>query len=378
MKNLVILGSTGSVGVNALDVVRHLPGECRISGLSARSNWRGLLEQVREFRPARVSLGDAGARAELRPHIDGTALLEDPSQLVGLGDVDVVLSAITGAAGLPPGLEALRAGKTLALANKESLVVAGPLMIETARRSGAEIVPVDSEHNAVFQAMRSGRSAEVRRIILTASGGPFRDTPAERLRDVTVEQALKHPTWNMGAKITIDSATMFNKALEIVEARWLFDLEPTQIEVVVHPQSIVHSIVEFRDGSMIAQMGVPDMRTPIQYALTHPDRMAGLAKPLDLAAVGSLTFSPPDLEKFPSLTLGWRAARTGGTMGAVLNGANEAAVALFLERRIPFTEIFAVVQAVMDRHRPVAEPGLDDVLAADAWARSEVQCLSTS
>lgn len=377
MKNVVVLGSTGSIGVNALDVVRNLPGECRVTGLSARSNWRALAEQAREFHPARVALTDAAARKELGG-LNGATVHADPAEIVAHDDVDVVLSAITGSAGLAPGLAALRAGKTLALANKESLVVAGPIMLEAARQGGAEIVPVDSEHNAVFQALRSGRGEEVRRILLTASGGPFRETPREKLRDVTVEQALKHPTWNMGAKITIDSATMFNKALEIVEARWLFGVEPEQIEVVVHPQSIVHSIVEFADGSMIAQMGVPDMRTPIQYALTHPRRLSGLAKPLDLAAAGALTFFAPDLEKFPSLTLGWRAAKAGGTMGAVLNGANEAAVEMFLERRIPFLKIFEVVKAVMDRHRPVAEPSLDDVIRADAWARSEVRCCSTS
>ncbi|MBI2899879.1 MAG: 1-deoxy-D-xylulose-5-phosphate reductoisomerase [Planctomycetes bacterium] len=377
MKRIAVLGSTGSIGVNALDVLRHLASECRVSGLSARSNWRLLEEQAREFRPARVAVSDPGARAELGGRLNGTTIHADPAEIAAHDDVDVVLCAITGAAGLAPGLAALGAGKTLALANKESLVAAGPLMIEAARRGGGRIVPVDSEHNAVFQAMRSGRHEEVRRIVLTASGGPFRDTPLEALAEATVEQALKHPTWNMGAKITIDSATMFNKALEIVEARWLFDVDPSKIEVVIHPQSIVHSIVEFADGSMIAQMGVPDMRTPIQYAITHPQRLAGLARPLDLVAAGALTFRAPDLEKFPSLEMGWRAARAGGTMGAVMNAANEAAVALFLDRRIPFPRIFQLVRAVMDRHELVAEPTLDDVRKADAWARSEVRC-STS
>ncbi len=375
MKRVVVLGSTGSVGANALDVIRHLPDECRVSGLSARSNWKMLGEQVREFHPARVALTDGAARREIAPSLNGTELHEDPAEIVAHDDVDVVLSGITGAAGLAPGLAALRAGKTLALANKESLVVAGPIMLEAARKSGAEIVPVDSEHNAIFQAMRGGCREEVRRIILTASGGPFLNR--ESLDGVTVEEALKHPTWTMGAKITIDSATMFNKALEIVEARWLFDVAPERIFVVVHPQSIVHSIVEFADGSMIAQMGVPDMRTPIQYALTHPRRLGGLAKSLNLAEAGSLTFRDPDLKKFPSLELGWKAAKVGGTMGAVLNGANEAAVEMFLGGKISFRRIFEIVGAVMDRHRPVGSPTLEDVVVADGWARAEARCLTT-
>jgi len=370
VRRIAVLGSTGSIGVNALDVLRHLPEECRVSGLAARSNWKLLAEQIREFHPSCVAVTEESARREIAPYLNGGSLSGDPCDLVG--EADVVLSGITGSAGLRPGLAALQAGKTLALANKESLVVAGPLMMEAARRTGAEIVPVDSEHNAVFQAMRSGRREEVRRVILTASGGPFLNR--EDLRDVTVEEALKHPTWNMGAKITIDSATMFNKALEIVEARWLFELDANQIEVVIHPQSIVHSIVEFKDGSMIAQLGVPDMRTPIQYALTHPERRTGLAKSLDLAKVGSLTFREPSVEKFPSLLLGRRAAEVGGTMGAVLNGANEAAVEMFLARKIPFLRIFEMVRGVMDRHRPVPSPTLEETIQADAWARAEAKC----
>ncbi len=374
MKRIALLGSTGSIGESALDVIRHLPGEYRVTALAARSKWHEMSEQIREFSPRRVAMTDPDSREHLSSVSNGTEVIADPAGLVAEDDVDVVVAAITGAAGLAAGLRALESGKTLALANKEALVMAGPLMLEAAKKNDCALLPIDSEHNAIFQSMRSGNRSEVKRIILTASGGPFADTPREKLADITVEQALRHPTWEMGPKITVDSATMFNKALEIVEARWLFDLSPDQIDVVVHPQSIVHSIVEYRDGSMIAQMGVPDMRTPIQYALTFPDRLPGRAESLNLAETGSLTFREPNLEKFPSLALGRRAAETGGTMGAVLNGANEVAVDLFLQRKISFLDIFALVESVMDRHDPVADPTLEHVLHADRWARTEAGC----
>ncbi|MDP6959424.1 MAG: 1-deoxy-D-xylulose-5-phosphate reductoisomerase, partial [Planctomycetota bacterium] len=341
---------------------------------AARTRWQEMSEQIREFSPRRVSMTDPESRDQLSSHSNGTEVLADPADLVEADDVDVVVAAITGAAGLEPGLRALEAGKTVALANKEALVMAGPIMLEAARKNDCSLLPIDSEHNAIFQAMQSGGRHEVKRIILTASGGPFANHSKEKLRDVTVEEALNHPTWDMGQKITIDSATMFNKALEILEARWLFGLRPDQIDVVVHPQSIVHSIVEYQDGSMIAQMGVPDMRTPIQYALTFPHRYPGRAKSLNLAEAGSLTFREPDVEKFPSLSLGLRAAEVGGTMGAVLNGANEVAVDLFLKRKISFVDIFTLVESVMDRHEPVADPNLDHVLQADRWARTEAGC----
>ncbi len=374
MKRIALLGSTGSIGESTLDVIRHLPGECRLTALAARTRWQEMSEQIREFSPRRVAMTDPESREQLSSHSNGTEVLANPADLVDAEDVDMVVAAITGAAGLEPGLRALRAGKTVALANKEALVMAGPIMLEAAQKNNGSLLPIDSEHNAIFQAMQSGGRHEVKRIILTASGGPFANHSKEKLRDVTVEEALKHPTWEMGPKITIDSATMFNKALEILEARWLFGLRPDQIDVVVHPQSIVHSIVEYQDGSMIAQMGVPDMRTPIQYALTFPHRYPGRAKSLNLAETGSLTFREPDFEKFPSLSLGLRAAEVGGTMGAVLNGANEVAVDLFLKRKISFVDIFVLVESVMDRHELVEDPNLDHVLQADRWARTEAGC----
>jgi 1-deoxy-D-xylulose-5-phosphate reductoisomerase len=377
VKRIALLGSTGSVGTSALDVAAHLG--LRVSGLAARNDWKGLQAQVERFKPARAALADPSAADSLRAALNGspTRVLqgeEGVRAVAAADDADVVLCAVAGAAGLGPVLEAARRGKTLALANKESMVVAGPILLEEARKSGAVIIPVDSEHSAIFQALRGGARSEVKRVILTASGGPFAKTPKSEFDAITPEQALKHPTWTMGGKITVDSATMFNKALEIVEAKWLFGLEPSQIEVLVHPQSIIHSMVEFVDGSVIAQLGLPDMRTPIQLAFTWPGRAEGNVKRLNLAEVGSLSFEAPDLEKFPSLELGWRAAELGGTMGAVLNAANEVAVELFMERKIRFPQVFDLVRSVMDRHAGVAHPTLDDVLRADAWARQEARC----
>jgi len=384
MKNIAILGSTGSIGLNTLDVARHLRDRCRITGLAARSRWEVLRDQISEFSPSQAALAEESDYSALAAALNGspTRLLKGMkgvAEVAVAGDVDVVMSAITGYAGLEPGLAALRAGKTLALANKESLVTAGPLMMEAARAGKASIIPVDSEHSAIFQAMASGRSNEVRRVIITASGGPFRTASLQEMEEAIPEQALRHPTWTMGPKITIDSATMMNKALEIIEARWLFGLEPDQIEILVHPQSIVHSLVEFRDGSVIAQLGMPDMRVPIQYALTWPERLEGNARRLNLAEVRSLGFEALDAARFPAVALGFRAAREGGTLGAVLNAANEIAVDAFLGRKIRFTRIASLVREVMDRHHLVASPTLDDIRTADAWARSESRSLvSTS
>ena len=390
MKRIAILGSTGSIGVNALDVVRRLGNGWSVTALAARSSWRRLLDQIREFRPAAAVLTDPAASEELRKS-DPPCAVEPPSGLDALGmrdDVDIVLGGITGAAGLGACFGAVRAGKTLAVANKEALVMAGPLLLEEANRTGARIVPVDSEHSAVFQAMRAGppdRSGnewapgragapkEVRRIILTASGGPFLDLPMERFGSVTRAEALRHPTWNMGEKITIDSATMMNKALEVIEARWLFGLDPDRIEVLIHPQSIVHALVEFDDGSVLAQMGVPDMRVPIQYALTWPDRLRSDVQRLDLAEIGKLEFRPIDARRFPALELGFRAAREGGTLGAVMNAANEVAVAGFLAEKIRFPEISVIVRDVMNRHNVTKDPKMGDILAADAWARARAE-----
>lgn len=377
MKRLAILGSTGSIGVNGLDVAAHLG--LPVTGLAAGANRKVFRQQIERFKPARAALADAAEFDALKKELNGspTQLLKgmDGVRAIAAGEEsDVVLCAISGAACLGPVIDAADRGKTLGLANKESMVVAGPIVLERAKKSGATIVPVDSEHSAIFQSMRSGSQREVKRIFLTASGGPFRETPRSAFGDITVEQALKHPTWNMGGKITIDSATMFNKALEIVEARWLFDLKASQIEVIVHPQSIIHSMVEFVDGSVIAQLGLPDMRTPIQFALTYPERSEGNVKRLNLAEIKTLTFQEPDLEKFPSLKLGWRAAEAGGTMGAVLNAANEVAVDRFVKKDISFLQIFETVKTVMDRHELVAHPTLEDVLQADAWARQEARC----
>jgi len=345
VKNIVVLGSTGSIGRSTLEVVAAAEGRLRVVGLSARSNTRLLVEQARRFRPRMI---------------------------VVTPEVDVVVSAIVGSAGLESTWAALEAGKTVALANKESLVVGGPLVTRLAAERNAQLLPVDSEHSALFQAMQAGRREEVRRVILTASGGPFRTYSLDELAQVTVEEALAHPTWDMGPKITIDSATLMNKALEIIEARWLFDLSADQISVVIHPQSIVHSMVEFRDGSVIAQLSPPDMKLPIQYALTWPERRVSVAEKFDWTQAHHLTFEPPDYERFGALRLGLEAARAGGTAGAVLNGANEAAVAAFLEGRLGFHEIVPACRSVLEHHQFDPQPSLEQLLAMDRWARQEV------
>lgn len=374
---VAVLGSTGSIGRSALEVVAASGGRLRPAVLAARANTELLLQQARQFRPARIVACDARA-AECQ---DWSALPRQTELLVG-GDalaeavadpgIDVVLSAIVGSAGLRGTWAALEAGKTVALANKESLVVAGPLVMELAARRGARVLPVDSEHSAVFQALQAGRREEVRRVVLTASGGPFRNRPVESLSTVSPAEALAHPTWDMGPKITIDSATLMNKALEIIEARWLFDLRPDQIAVVIHPQSIVHSMVEYRDGSVIAQLGEPDMKLPIQYALCWPDRIDGPAARLDFRRAMALNFEPPDFERFDALALGLEVARLGGTAGAVLNGADEAAVAAFLEGKLGFHEIVPACRAVVEHHDYDAQPTLEQVIALDRWARQEV------
>lgn len=374
-RRVAILGSTGSIGTSALDVVAHLPERLSASALSTHRRTDALVEQCRRFRPRAVGVADEALAPVLRGRVDAT-VYAGPSGLAEMAcrdDVDVVLAAVVGAAGLPAVLAAVRAGKTIALANKESLVVAGSLLIPEARRRGVTILPVDSEHSAVFQALSAGRIGEVKRVILTASGGPFRTWPIDRIRDATPADALNHPTWRMGHKITIDSATMFNKALEIIEAVWLFDLPPEKVEVVVHPESIVHSMVEFVDGNVIAQLSPPDMRTPIQYALTYPDRLDGAGRRLDLSRPLQLTLEPPDVQRFPALRLAYEAARARGTMGAVLNAANEAAVEAFTAGRIGFGRIAEVVEATMSAHRVLREPSLEDLTEADRWARRHAE-----
>ncbi len=380
-KNVVVLGSTGSVGVQTLQVVRSMPDRFRVVGLSAHSRWQSLARQVREFAPEAVALSGGGGIRPLAEALDGldVELLSGPEGLRRLASwrsADVVVSAVSGGAGLPAAVAALRSGKTLAIANKEAIVMGGPLLTGLAAENGAAIVPVDSEHSAVFQLLQGVGRDEVERIVLTASGGPFYGRRREELVAVTPEDALQHPIWQMGAKITIDSATLMNKALEVIEARWLFGLEPDRIAVMIHPQSVVHCMVELVDGSVLAYMAMPDMRLPIQYALNYPARRPGCAARLDLAQVGRLDFHEPDFEAFPALALGYRVARTGGTSGAVLSAANEAAVQAFMGRRMRFTDIPRLVEMVLDRHEVPADLTLEAVADADRWARLEAErCL---
>jgi 1-deoxy-D-xylulose-5-phosphate reductoisomerase len=375
-RQVVVLGSTGSIGTSTLDVIEHLPDRLQAVGLSAHSNTDLLCEQIARHRPRWVALTNSGCASRIEPSgFAGTEFLigdDGIGRMVSDPDVDVVVSAIVGAAGLAGTWAALQAGKTVALANKETLVVAGAQVMRLARERNAKLLPVDSEHSAVFQALAGSRSADVRRIVLTASGGPFRGRTRAELAAVTAADALRHPTWQMGPKITVDSATLMNKALEVIEARWLFDLAPDQIEVIIHPESVVHSFVEFADGSVLAQLSPPDMRLPIQYALTYPERVDGPAKRLDWQELAALRFEPPDHETFPALQLGYEVARRGGTCGAVLNAANEAAVGRFLAGELPFLDIPRVCRAVLHHHDFSADPTLEEVWAADRWARHEV------
>jgi len=376
-RNIVILGSTGSVGTNTLEVIAAAGDRFSVAGLSAHRRLAELTSQAAAWNPRWIIATDRQHAEQFRwSDLPSTTEVlygeEGIQQAVSHGDVDTVVAAIVGSAGLRGTWTAVEAGKTVALANKETLVMAGPLVMDLARRCGATILPVDSEHSAVFQAMQSGKQDEIRRIILTASGGPFRRHTAAQLAEVTVEQALDHPTWNMGPKITVDSATMMNKALEIIEARWLFGIEPEKIDVVIHPQSIVHSLVEYVDGSVMAQLSPPDMKLPIQYALTYPERTSGPADKLDFDTAFGLEFEPPDEHRFPALTLGHEVARVGGTAGAVLNAANEAAVQRFLDHEIRFTEIVPACRAVLGNHNFDSNPSLDQLIQLDAWARQEV------
>ena len=376
-RNVVVLGSTGSIGRSTLDVIEHLAGRLQVLGLSAHGSLPLLVEQTERFRPALIAATDeklAGAFAW--PKLpSGTELLRGPDALERLAShpqADVVVAAVVGSAGLNGAWAALEAGKTLALANKETLVMAGPLVMQLAKERGAKILPVDSEHSAVYQALACGHPKEVRRIVLTASGGPFRRHTREHLAKVTIEDALAHPTWRMGKKITVDSATMMNKALEIIEARWLFDLAPEQIDVVIHPQSVVHSFVEFVDGSVLAQLSPPDMKLPIQFALTWPERWPSPSAKLDWSTAWKLDFEPPDEDRFPALRLGHEVARSGGTSGAVLNAANEAAVARFLAGTLRYHQIVPCCQAVLENHEFDPRPSLEQLVKLDAWSREEV------
>jgi 1-deoxy-D-xylulose-5-phosphate reductoisomerase len=370
-KRIAILGSTGSIGTNALDVIEHLGPDYQVAALSAHSQSKKLLEQVARHRPRAVAVTDPRALAEVRAGLSspGPEVYADMAEMVRRDDIDLVLAAVVGAAGLPAVFAAVETGKTLALANKESLVVAGSILLPLARRHNVAVLPVDSEHSAIFQAMQCGRPREIKRLILTASGGPFRTSSAEEIRGATLADALRHPTWQMGSKITIDSASMFNKGLELIEACWLFDLPPERIDIVVHPESVVHSMVEFNDGNVLAQLSPPDMRTPIQYALTYPDRLPSNSRKLDLSRAFSLNFHPPDPGRFPALSIARDVARRGGTLGAVMNAANEAAVSLFMAGNLPFGMISQAVSHTIARHPVQPSPSLDDLMEADRWAR---------
>jgi 1-deoxy-D-xylulose-5-phosphate reductoisomerase len=379
VKKIAILGSTGSIGVSALDVVTRNPGELQVVALAAGRNIDLLREQVLRFRPEIVSVIDEdharSLRERLGPECPGAVLWgeEGYCRVATAPAAGLVLSAIVGAAGLVPTMAAIEAGRDVALANKETLVTAGPLVTEKARLKGVRLIPVDSEHSAVFQCIEGNPQSSVGRVILTASGGPFLRSRREELERVTVTEALRHPNWAMGRKITIDSATMMNKGLEVIEARWLFGVGYDRIDVVVHPQSIVHSLVEFVDGSVLAQMGHPDMRGPISYALFYPDRHPGGFPPFHPVKAGALEFLAPDFERFPCLRLGYEAGKAGGTMPAVMNAANEAAVNAFLEGRIAFLDIARVIESVMTRHAAAELSSLQAVLSADAWARRQAE-----
>ena len=375
MKNVVLLGSTGSIGTSTVKVAEDLPDHIRLVGLAAGNNAELLLKQAQKHQPEAISINNWAKARELEKVLGPTTQVftgdDGLIRLATLPSADIVLIAIVGTAGLKPALAAIRAGKDIAIASKEILVMAGEIVMNEAYKHGVHVLAVDSEHSAIFQCLNGKTSDSVRKLWLTASGGPFRTTPKEEFPNITVESALKHPSWVMGQKITIDSATLFNKGLEMIEARWLFDIGMDRIGVLVHPQSIIHSMVEFVDGALLAQLSTPDMCLPIQYALTYPERIPSDRVQTDLVKLGSLTFESPDEDRFPSLKLARRAGETGGTLPAVLNAANEVAVEAFLKKKINFPQITEAVRRVMDAHTVVLHPTLEKLLEADAWARAE-------
>lgn len=383
-KKVAILGSTGSIGQSALEVIAAMESEFEVIALSAHSRIDLLARQTAAFKPRYAAVTDALRADAFRKMVSGFngRILQGTDSLVelaSLDEADIVLCAVVGAAGLPAALAAAKSGKRLAIANKEPLVIAGQLLTDAAKESGATLLPIDSEHSAVFQAMQAGRPNEVRKIILTASGGPFRNASLEQMHNATITQALAHPTWSMGPKITIDSATMMNKALEVIEAVWLFNVPADKIDVLIHPESVVHSMVEFIDGSVIAQLGTPDMKVPIQYALTWPSRVKGIAQGLELHKLGQLNFQSPDLKKFRALELGFQVARTGGSAPVVFNAANEAAVAAFLDGRIRFGQIVDLIDYCLQAHSVREHLTLAELLELDAWARQmTVEGLNTN
>ena len=383
MKNISLLGSTGSIGQSTLAVVEKFPDRFRVVALAAGNNVELLEKQVRQFKPSLVSVISPSSAATLKRRCVGLDVsilsgVEGMIEVAAVGSADITVSSIVGTAGLVPTLAAIRAGKTIALANKEVLVTAGELVMNECRDRGVKLLPVDSEHSAIFQCLHAGENRDIRKLILTASGGPFRSFSKKDLAKVTLAQALKHPNWSMGKKITVDSATLVNKGLEVIEARWLFDMQPEKIRVLVHPQSIIHSMVEYADGAVVAQLGMPDMKGPIAYALSYPERLDDVSPALDLAAVGSLTFEEPDLDRFPCLAYAFDALRAGGTMPAVLSAANEVAVRYFLEEKIGYNDIALVIRTAMDAHTPSAVRTVEDALKADLWARQEAERIIAS
>lgn len=385
MKAITLLGSTGSIGTQTLDIVAQYPEQFRIVGLTAGRNVTLLAQQIRQFRPEIVAISDEDKLQELQEAI--ADIDPQPMILVGetgvvevarYGDAEAVVTGIVGCAGLLPTIAAIQAGKDIALANKETLIAGGPVVNPLIEKHGVKILPADSEHSAIFQCLQGVIPGGLRRIILTASGGSFRDLPIEKLAEVTVADALKHPNWSMGQKITIDSATLMNKGLEVIEAHYLFGMDYDDIDIVIHPQSIIHSLIELQDTSVLAQLGWPDMRLPLLYALSWPERIHTDWKPLDLVKAGNLTFREPDHEKYPCMQLAYAAGRAGGSMPAVLNAANEQAVALFLEEKIQFLDIPKLIEIACEKHQQdnCQSPGLDDILAADKWARQEVLAAS--
>ena len=376
MKNIAILGSTGSIGRSTLDVIGQNRDRFRVVALAAGSNIDLLEQQIKTFSPDIAAVADSDAAYKLSKRLNGTEILsgdEGINSVAAYADADFVISAIVGSAGLLPTITAIKAGKTVGIANKEALVMAGDIVMREAKKSSARIMPVDSEHSAVFQCIEGHNSADIRRIILTASGGPFINKTKDDLRNIKAEEALKHPNWNMGRKISIDSATLMNKGLEVIEACWLFDMPPEKIDVLIHPQSIIHSLVEFKDRSSMAQMSMPDMRGPISYALSYPERTADPIPGLELENIGPLTFRKPDHDMFPCLLYAYEAIRAGGTLPAVLNAANEIAVYAFLDNKIGFNDIPAVIRKTVEGHTVTQSPELAEVLEADSWARGKAE-----
>jgi 1-deoxy-D-xylulose-5-phosphate reductoisomerase len=374
MKRISILGSTGSIGTSALDVIARHPDRFEVTGLAEGHDVAALAKQIERFRPRLVSVRDEASAKKLKELLKERSPeilwgIEGASKVASMKETDTVLSAIVGAAGLLPTIEAIKAKKTVALANKETMVIAGELVTKLAREMGVRILPVDSEHSAIYQSLEGHRVSDVSRIVLTASGGPFLNLPASEFEKVTVADALNHPRWSMGAKITVDSATMMNKGLEVIEARWLFDMPPEKIDVMIHPQSIVHSMVEYKDGCVIAQLGVPDMRAPIAYALSYPERVTTDVERLNLNKVGKLTFEQPDMQKFPALGLAYEALRAGRSAPVVLNAANEIAVAAFLDGRIGFVSIAGVVERTIEKHDTKHCDNIEMILEIDKQAR---------